>query len=172
MSGALPEYLDLTKAGQAPLRLTGQLNLNGLRRLGEAVTDSGGQAHVDLQVFDAGGRKVVWGRVQADLSLTCQRCFGKLGVPVTADFNLAWVRRAEEAARLPETYEPLISADGRVQLADVIEEELLLALPMVARHERPSECGKMIPRASRPRAGAVDVALVKPFAALKALKRR
>ena len=44
-----------------------------------------------------------------------------------------WVSIEDESeeAALPPGYEPLLIADGQVNLADVIEDELILALPVV-----------------------------------------
>lgn len=171
MSGALPEYLDLTKAGHAPIRWSGDLELASLQRLSEALADGSSRAHVDLQVFEEGGRKVIRGKVQAELSLTCQRCFGRLQYPVTADFNLAWVRGMQEASRLPAAYDALSSVTGRVKLNELIEDELLLALPMVARHAQPEECTARIPGSVKQQGTTVSVATSKPFAILRVLKR-
>ncbi len=140
MSGTLPEYLDLTRATRQPARLTGQLRLVTLPRLTAAVADSGGVAEIELQVFTDGGQIIVQGRVQVTLGMTCQRCLGSMRLPVTAALHMAWIRGEEEAARLPAGYEPLVSASGRVKLADVVEDELLLALPMVALHASSEEC--------------------------------
>jgi DUF177 domain-containing protein len=171
MSGALGEYLDLTRAGHQPVRQAGSVKLAALPRLAAAVADSGGLATAELQVDSAGGRVRVQGWVQANLVLSCQRCFGKLDFPVKADINLVWVRSDAEAQNLPEGYEPLLSASGKVKFADLIEDELLLALPMAALHTPPQACkadARIRPlqasAAGKPgRSGA--------FAALKTLKR-
>src|SRR5574340_1413228 len=84
MSGGLPEYLDLTKAGNTPLMVAGNLSLSRMPRLCAALADSGGQVSVDLQLFKEGGLAVVSGRVQASLGLTCQRCFRPMRYPVDA----------------------------------------------------------------------------------------
>jgi len=147
------------------------VKLAALPRLAAAVADTGGQAMAELQVVSAGGRVSVQGWVQADLVLNCQRCFGKLDFPVKADINLVWVRSDTEAQTLPEAYEPLLSASGKVKVADFIEDELLLALPMVALHMPPQLCeadarirSLQAPAAGKPKRS-------KAFAALKTLKR-
>ncbi|MGH8281213.1 MAG: YceD family protein [Gammaproteobacteria bacterium] len=107
------------------------------------------------------------------LVLICQRCFGKLSCPVTVDFSLIWVRSEADTARLPEAYEPLMSVTGNVKLTELVEDELLLALPMVALHELSTECSRRVPCGSpRRKKESIEAAPAKPFAALKALKRR
>ncbi|MGH8398426.1 MAG: YceD family protein [Gammaproteobacteria bacterium] len=142
-------------------------------RLCDAVTGTGGDASVDLQAFDQAGHKIVRGQAQAVIGLTCQRCFGDLSCPVTVDFNLIWVRSEDDAAQLPETYEPLVSATGNVKLAVLIEDELLLALPMVAVHESSTICSKSVsPGLPQHKKESIEATTATPFAALKALMRR
>ncbi|MGA9852301.1 MAG: YceD family protein [Gammaproteobacteria bacterium] len=173
MSGALPEYLDLTRTGFEPVMLSGRMELAALPRLAEAVAAPGGEAAVELRAFHDGGHTLIRGRVQAMLILACQRCFGNMEFPVAADFKLAWVRCEKDVASLPEAYEPLVSASGRVKPAEIVEDELLLALPMAALHESSRECGESMRRGlPRHKSEGIHAVRVKPFAALKALKRR
>ncbi|MGA9855927.1 MAG: YceD family protein [Gammaproteobacteria bacterium] len=141
-------------------------------RLAAAVADIRSLANAELQAMHDGGQLTVHGEVEANLLLTCQRCFGSMHFPVKAEFNLAWVRNENEALRLPDMYEPLLSASGRVKLAELIEDELLLALPMVALHALPQECSTGVHAASRQTVADAKAARRAPFAALKALKRR
>jgi DUF177 domain-containing protein len=172
MSGAPGEYLDLTRATHQPVRWTGTISIAALPRLAAAVADTGGLASAELQAMHDGGQVSVRGKVEANLVLTCQRCFGKLGFPVKADLNLAWVRSEKEAAVLPDVYEPLLSDSGRVNIAELIEDELLLALPISALHATPQECGTGVRGTSRQADTEAKVTRRKPFAALEALKRR
>lgn len=172
MSGASGEYLDLTRASYRPVQWAGAISIAVLSRLSAELADNSGQATVGLLAKNDGGQVSVQGNVEAKLVLTCQRCFKNLVLPVKAGFTLAWVRNEAQAADLPDSYEPLLSASGRVKIADLIEDELLLALPLVAMHQTLHECGI--------RAGAVpnsdvsrhEASRTRPFAALGRLKHR
>lgn len=172
MPGASGEYLDLTRASHQPVRWAGTISIAALPRLAAAVADIRSQANAELQAMHDGGQLTVQGKVEATLLLTCQRCFGNMHLPVKAEFNLAWVRNENEALRLPNLYEPLLSASGRVKIAELIEDELLLALPMVALHALSQECVTGIRGTSRQTVTDVKATRREPFAALKALKRR
>jgi len=172
MSGTLGEYLDLTRASHQPVRWTGTISIAALPRLAAAVADTSGQASANLQAMHDGGQVSVQGTVEANLVLTCQRCFGNLVFPVKADFNLAWVRSEKEATGLPDVYEPLLSGSGRVKIADLIEDELLLALPMAALHTVSQECGVGARSTSRRAVTDAKEKRRKPFAALESLKHR
>jgi len=172
MSGASGDYLDLIRASHQPIRWAGTISIAALPRLAAAVAGINGQASAELQAKHDGGQVTVQGKVEANLMLTCQRCFGNMHFPVKADLNLAWVRDEKEAVSLPAVYEPLLSASGRVKIADLIEDELLLALPMAARHAAPQECGAGVRSTARPAVTDAKEKRRKPFAALESLKHR
>lgn len=170
MPGDLPKFLDLNRVGKSPVTLSGRLELKQLSRLRDVVR-SDGYATVYLQAADELGRKRVSGRIRAELELTCQRCLGPMKYPAAADVNLMWVRAAGGAERMPEGYDAVVSVTGRVNVASLVEDELLLVLPMVARHEPPAKCmARFSAGAERTPAGSGNPASG-PFAALKALKR-
>ena len=77
--------------------------------------------------------------VQGSLELTCQRCFGSLSVPIDQQERVAMVADAAEADRVPAGLETILAPDHRISIRDLVEEELLLAIPIVPLHE-PEEC--------------------------------
>ncbi len=69
------------------------------------------------------------------LRLRCQRCLEPFGWPVDTDVRLKWVGGPLEAERLDPGFEPLLLPEGGlVNPRDLIEDELLLAVPQVPRH--------------------------------------
>src|SRR5690625_1735484 len=82
----LPRLGNPRKFAQQGVRLSGQVPLSALERLGEALVTNEGQAEVALAFGISEERKlVVRGRVGAELVLTCQRCLGPVTVPIDAD---------------------------------------------------------------------------------------
>lgn len=73
--------------------------------------------------------------------------------------RVALLASAEEAGALPEEIEPMLAPDGRLSVADLVEEELLLALPIVALHEA-GKCPQRTTAAPR------EPATQRPFARL------
>jgi len=73
-------------------------------------------------------------RIRARLELQCQRCLGRLDFEVESRVRLGIVRSLEEANNLPDRYEPVMVEDTRFSLVELIEDELLLALPSVPLH--------------------------------------
>jgi uncharacterized protein len=107
------------------------------------------------------------GRLDAELSFTCQRCLEAVSCPVHADVMLL-LRRPGETARSADgadESDEALEVPGPLSLAALVEDELILALPMFARHA-PGTC--------RTAAVAEDDAgggRPHPFAGLRQLKR-
>ena len=172
MSGALPLVLDLAQAARQDTRVHGQLAVSSMPRLLAALASGEGDASVDLHTrLDPGGQRVVSGTIDAQVSLTCQRCLEPMIFKTHAELLLAWVKSEDEAATLPEEYEPLLAPDGRVVLADLVADELLLALPLAPRHETSGTCGKIAKLSAIGRTIPEAEAKKSPFAMLATLKR-
>lgn len=83
---------------------------------------------------DAQGIVTIRLRVEVDLPLLCQRSLLPYAEPVRRDTLLAVVESLAEQELLPEDYEPVLVEDGRLALLDLVEDELLLAVPQVPRN--------------------------------------
>jgi uncharacterized protein len=92
--------------------------------------------------------------VSAVVPLVCQRCLGRVDVDVAADSQVLVLRDLDEGEGLAVDAEPLVAEGGRLALRDLVEEELLLALPLVPRHGDAAHCAAEQDRAPAPGAGA------------------
>ncbi|RDI99629.1 DNA-binding protein [Dyella solisilvae] len=151
----------------------GVLPIAALPRLGEALAGTEGTAQYELDFGrDEFGTAYLDLRVQAPLTLTCQRTLEPFVLPVTLDSRLGLIRSEREEAALPPEVEPLLVADdGKLNLADVIEDELLLALPLVPVNPDstlPEEVVGPGPEEVSSGEGRSD----NPFAVLRELKKR
>jgi uncharacterized protein len=77
--------------------------------------------------------------VSAAVTLTCQRCLAPLVERIEGTGRAALVATAAEADRVPEALETVLAPEYRISIRDLVEEELLLALPLVPRHAQ-NEC--------------------------------
>ena len=122
-------------------RLTGDLALAELPRLTALLNQTSGAVSVTLTAgIDGQGQRFIAGRLHATVELTCQRCLGPLQLPLEVAVHLGLVHSEAEANRLPDDYEPLLAPDGLMAVADLVEDELLLALPQIPRHADQREC--------------------------------
>jgi uncharacterized protein len=133
MSVTLPESLDAWRMVSARRSFEGTLPIAAMSRLREALAGSEGVVNFELDFGrDSLGTSFVDVRAQADLLLTCQRTLEPFVLPVTVETRLGLIKAERDEAGLPPDCEPLLIAeDGRINPADVIEDELLLALPLV-----------------------------------------
>ena len=134
-TGALPKQLDLRGLAARGVQISGTVSPDDLPRLAESgigVADLGSAAF-DFR-RDEAARYVVAVSVEAKVVMQCQRCLSDMEVPITTASLMACVWTDEEAASLPATYEPLLVEDA-ADLSDIVEEEILLAIPVSPIHE-------------------------------------
>ena len=141
MSSRLPEFVDPWRLADQGKLFSGVVELKNLPRLRETLMSEQGSAEFELRFERSDQRRVrIRGSVTATLVLECQRCLERLNYPVETSVNLAVIEVLEEVGRLPAECEPLLAEEGRIRLMDLVEDELLLSIPQVPRHD-PSECG-------------------------------
>jgi len=116
----------------------------------QAGTEGGPQVHL-----------VVTGAVP----LVCQRCLGLLELPVSIDVVLTIIRNDLEAGVLADPFDTVLLADGELEPEQVVEDEVLAALPLAPKHAEGSPCGSSAGREEelksgelhRPMAGLADL---------------
>ena len=117
---------------QSRRHFQGKLPLAALKRLATDLAATHGDVVFDLEFGkDDLGIAFLQVRANAALPLICQRTLEVFDLPVQIDSRLGLITREEDEAGLPEGYEPLLTADGALRLADVVEDELILAVPVV-----------------------------------------
>ncbi len=141
-----------------------QIALADLQRIRPLLRGEEGLARGLFRFHRESALAVAEGHVSATLTLTCQRCLGEMTLPVDTDSRLVFVADAVASADLAGSREPVIAVSGQVSLAMLIEEELLLALPLAPMHRDADDCH------ARPEEQA-DQPRHKPFAGLRDLMK-
>ncbi|HNV82908.1 MAG TPA: YceD family protein [Arenimonas sp.] len=133
MSATLPLVLDAWRMVATGRRFEGLLPLAGFKRLGSSLIDAEGDCHYVVEFGrDDLGQRYVDLHLQAQLPLLCQRTLERFFYPVDIRQRLGLIRdEAEEAALLPDVEAVLVDDNGSLHPADLIEDELILALPVV-----------------------------------------
>ncbi|RYZ13756.1 MAG: DUF177 domain-containing protein [Myxococcaceae bacterium] len=138
-----------------------------------ALGDVRWEARAEMRPGAAGVPRSPWMHLMAHatLALTCQRCLGPVDTRLEVDRWFRFV--ADEAtaeAQDDEAEEDLLALEPRPNLFEVLEDELLMALPLVPLHDTcPVD---VVLRAADPAVPDEDVAVRKhPFAALERLKK-
>jgi len=144
--------------------MAGDIALAEMPRLAEALLDSEGNLHYTLQGWvDADGPGADLG-MSGQLRLACQRCNAPLEYRLDRKTRFRFVRNEAELEALPldDDEADAIVGSKTMNLRDWIEDEAILSLPLVPRHEQ-CESGAMV------ETGA-EIARQRPFAVLAALK--
>lgn len=136
MSGRLPDYVDFMRLARQGQVLSGDLSLARMQRLASALRDTRGSVSVRLE-FDLDERRkpILRTQIDAELVLECQRCLGNCSQSVSVGTLYGLIEHESQAERLPEHYEPLLLSEEPMSPLELVEDELILALPVVPRHE-------------------------------------
>ena len=167
MSAEIPGIVDAWRWVAARRRIEGRVPLASLPRLRDGLFEPEGDVRftVDFDRDALGVPRVVL-EAEAELPLQCQRSLQRFLLPVRVEQRLGLLRDEAGEAALPEGYEPLlVPADGRLDPLDLVEDELILALPVV-----PVRPGTDPMEGDWPRE-ADGARQDNPFAALAALKK-
>ncbi|MDQ2994773.1 MAG: YceD family protein [Pseudomonadota bacterium] len=149
---------------------SGQIDLADFSRLAPLLLSTDGVVDFSLQFMqDDTSRRIVKITIDCGFMLECQRCLQPMCYEVAVTTLLAIVANEEAAECLPEGYEPLVLTTNEVILGEVLEDELLLQLPLVAKHGEAEICRFTIPQALQ--ADAPKKTSKKPFATLNTLLR-
>jgi uncharacterized protein len=169
MNASLPESVDAWRMVTARRLFHGSLPLAAMARLRDSLAATTGMVTFDLE-FGRDDLGVAHLHVLADaaLPLTCQRTLETFNLPVHIDTRLGLITQEAEEAALPTGYEPLLTSDGMLRLADVIEDELILALPVIP--VKPGAPPLVHGWTDTDSEEAPDAARPNPFAALQKIK--
>lgn len=139
----LPTEVDIDKCISLDAHFQdARLDLNKLTRFTSSCNRVEGDVVADVSFeIDLNGFRTIKISVQADVVLTCQRCFKEYVQPidveivVTPDFDKA------KACNLQNKYEFVELKDNdKIDLYELIEDELILEFPSYPRHEDEEEC--------------------------------
>jgi uncharacterized protein len=73
-------------------------------------------------------------------ALQCQRCMEKMEIPLETRSRVALIPTEADVSRVPADLEPMLAPGGRISIREIVEEELMLTLPIVPLHEDAAEC--------------------------------
>jgi uncharacterized protein len=139
MSPAPADSVNAVELAGRAATLERRLQLAQLPRLVEAGALDGTDVRARLEFGTFDGRTTIAVRIEGDVYLACQRCLKPCACAVDETASLAVVASDEDD--VPGGYEPLLGDAERLSLAEVVEEQVLLGLPLVPMHETAAQCG-------------------------------
>jgi uncharacterized protein len=148
-----------------------EIPVRELSRLLPELAAESGVARGELRFGREQGHPAVDVSLEATLTLRCQRCMRPMEQHVVAQSRVCLLPDEQSASLVPPEVETMLAPDGRTSVADIVGEELMLALPLAPRHDDEAECDSEIAPSA-----AVEPTLEdeprRPFAALAQLMGR
>ncbi len=148
-----------------------EIPVASLPRLRQDLASDAGEARGSVRFAREQGIASAALEYSATVELTCQRCLGVMRQQLSGAGHVLLVENEAEAGRVPED-ETMLVPERKVRIVDVVEEELLLALPAVARHANAGDCGLAPEQVITEETPADAEVAQRPFAGLEELMRR
>ena len=147
MSGSLHAWYslrELESLADRGVTLSGELDVGELTRLKSLLHSDSGSVRATLRFRQRGDG---WLASQLDyrveIELVCQRCLEPFRHELAQSVNVVIADGDSLPATVPEGFEPFEVAGGRLQPAELVEDELIIAIPLVPKHARVEDCGSL-----------------------------
>lgn len=163
LTSQLPGVVDFLQLAENNRQIEGHLPISGLGRLHDVLNSTDGDVAVKLKFGWKYGIRSLTGSVSAGLDLICQRCLNPIRVNIKGKFCFALVKDADEIEDLPQDMEPYVIAGDEQSIEDIVIDELLISIPIVAKHDE--ACSGYMSDQDE----VVDAKTHKPFASIKDL---
>lgn len=178
MSGGALKLRDVRKLADSRAAFEFEIPVAELPDMPPEFGAGDGQVRAQLRFGREQGFAVADVELRAQLQVTCQRCMAPMQLTVETRSPVLVVETEREAEEAPAGWETFLAPEGRLSLAALVAEEVLLAIPIVPLHDAGLGCAAVAPDAAvaspaGSKAAAAEAgATVRPFADLKALLER
>lgn len=141
----IPEHINPFRFAEQQVELQGAIRISDLQRLATSLSKPDGDVEVDIH-FGVDDHGIVFfkGHLETKVWLQCQRCMELFKYQIVTDFVTGVANSEEKAESFPESYDTVIANDNLVAIRNVVEDELILSLPLVPKHEE-GECEIHLP---------------------------
>ncbi len=132
----LPITISPTRSAQRRLVCEGVFKLSDMTRLLAGCEKRSEHVQVSVKFnVDERGLTYMSGAASALVALTCQRCNELFDHQLEVDFTFSPAKNAEAAENIPSYYDIIeLDENGEVNLLELVEEEFILVLPLIPRH--------------------------------------
>lgn len=134
----LPANIMLDKWADIGFKWQGSLSSTELKRLSEQTTSD---SVLDLTFALTKQEGIVWlnYQVSGEVFVTCQRCLESLGIDVSGEYRLAVLSSDGDIGRINDAeyilVDELTTKTAKLPIKDLLEDELLLTLPLSPKHQ-------------------------------------
>jgi uncharacterized protein len=140
MSEPWSQLLDVDRLADRQEDIAFEIPLSRLPRVQAQIAGAAGTVRGVAHFSREAKYRIAELEFEGEAKLVCQRCLAALIWPLEGDNRVVLVTNENDADGVPQEVETVHAADDRIRVADLVEEELLLALPLVPLHEDPADC--------------------------------
>jgi len=140
MSPPWSKPLDIDRLADGEADIDFAVPLAELPRLRSQLASVDGTVRGRVHFTREAGFVVAELTVDGAATLVCQRCLQTMTEPVSSAVRVALITTEADTSRVPENLEPVLANGGRITVGELVEEELLLSLPIVPLHRQASDC--------------------------------
>src|SRR5579883_3173007 len=140
MSPPWSQPLDVDRLARGEAEIDFDVPLSELPRLKSRIAGIGGSVRGVARCGRQSGFRVAELSLAGRATLQCQRCMQAMELAIESTTQVALILAEADAAEVPEELEPVLAREGRISIGELVEEELLLALPIVPLHEELRDC--------------------------------
>ncbi|CAI8283115.1 MAG: Large ribosomal RNA subunit accumulation protein YceD [Porticoccaceae bacterium UBA1117] len=168
---ALPTHIDPRKLALQGYLLEGEVKTESLPRLASSVSAICSPLRASVQFeLDESRAKVAHGTADVATDVICQRCLDTVQIELHAEFAVQVIWSEDHLHRVASNYEPWLVVDRMASLSELLEDEILLALPLVNYHVVGECTGDAFLDVAAPEAdGTIEDS---PFSILEQLKKK
>jgi uncharacterized protein len=171
MSPAWSQPLDIDRLSRGEAEIEFDVPLAELPRLKSRIAGVGGSVRGTARFGQQSGFAVAELSLAGAARLQCQRCMRPMELAIDSTTHVALIAAEADAPEVPEELEPVLLHEGRISAGELVEEELLLALPIVPLHEKLRDCA-LPPSAPLTPGGEPEHVSQRPFEGLAELLRQ
>jgi uncharacterized protein len=171
MAPALPDRVDCAHLADNAAALERVYALGEMPRLQDLLASPEGSVRASF-IFGKvdSGRVGATVAVESTAQLVCQRCLQAVAYPLAGSSEIEFAGSVSPGAAESQR-EIYVTDDGLVSLGELAEEELLLALPIVAMHE-PDACELAVVADADGETEGISGDRLRPFASLQNLLKK
>lgn len=137
MSEGLPDRVNVARLAARGVRIDSSTPVSAMKRFRAMLADDSGMVESALTFsVDERSRLKVAGNAGVEVQAVCQRCLEPMALAMQAAFELLLI----DGVVSEDGNDALVVERGEVSPLELVEDELILAMPIVTRHGDGEHC--------------------------------
>jgi uncharacterized protein len=131
-----PTFIDPLRLAQENCVLRGHIAVEQFSRILNSLCNTQGTASFEWLFTTDEQHPIIKGWIKAPLQMVCQRCLQQMTWDLETQVSLVILTDDQSDKTTPPDYETLVITKIPVSLVALIEDEIILALPIAVTHDK------------------------------------